>query len=67
MDWTLLLLGFGLALFLEGAAYALMPEGFKKLLVAASRQPAAKLRVMGLTIAAIGVGIVWLVQATTNA
>lgn len=63
MDWNLLFIGLGLALFVEGAAYAIAPEGFKKLLVAASRQSAAKLRAMGLTLAVIGVAIVWLVQA----
>ncbi|NVJ98622.1 MAG: DUF2065 domain-containing protein [Alphaproteobacteria bacterium] len=63
MDWKLLFIGLGLALFIEGVAYAVAPEGFKKLLVAASQQPAAKLRGMGLTLAVIGVGIVWLVQA----
>ncbi|WP_417465105.1 DUF2065 family protein [Kordiimonas sp.] len=62
MDWELLLLGLGLALFLEGAAYAIMPESFKKLLIAAAGQPAAKLRIMGLTLAAIGVAIVWMVK-----
>lgn len=62
MNWELLLLGLGLALFLEGAAYAVMPESFKKLLVAAAGQPAAKLRIMGLTLAAIGVAIVWMVK-----
>ncbi len=67
MDWKLLLVGLGLAFFIEGAAYALMPEGFKKLLVAASKQPTAKLRVMGLTLAAIGVAVVWLVQASFGA
>ena len=58
----MLFVGLGLALFLEGAAYALMPEGFKKLLIAAAGQPAAKLRWMGLTLAAIGVAMIWLVQ-----
>lgn len=67
MDWKLLLIGLGLAFFLEGVAYAVMPESFKKLLVAASQQPAAKLRVMGLTMAAIGVAIVWLVQVSFGA
>lgn len=62
MNWELLLLGLGLALFLEGAAYAVMPESFKKLLIAAAGQPAAKLRIMGLTLAAIGVAIVWMVK-----
>ncbi len=64
MDWKLLLLGLGLALFLEGAAYAIMPESFKKLLIAAAGQPAAKLRIMGLTLAVIGVAIVWMVKGT---
>ncbi|WP_417460121.1 DUF2065 family protein [Kordiimonas sp.] len=62
MDWKLLLLGLGLALFLEGAAYAIMPESLKKLLIAAAGQPAAKLRIMGLTLAVIGVAIVWMVK-----
>lgn len=61
MDWSILIVGIGLALFLEGVAYALLPEGMKVLLVAMLEQPAAKLRGMGLTMAAIGVAIVWLV------
>lgn len=67
MELTLLLTGSVLASFMEGASHALTPEGSNKLLVAASRQPAAKLRGVGLTGASIGVAIVWLVQATTNA
>ncbi len=63
MDWSLLIIGIGLALFIEGVAYALLPEGMKALLVAMLEQPAAKLRGMGLTMAAIGVAIVWLVQS----
>lgn len=62
MDWSLLVIGLGLALFLEGAAYALLPERMKSLLIAMLEQPAAKLRGVGLTMALIGVAIVWLVQ-----
>ena len=64
MDWSLLLIGLGLALFIEGVAYALLPLGMKSLLIAMLEQPAAKLRGLGLTMAAIGVAIVWLVQGT---
>jgi uncharacterized protein YjeT (DUF2065 family) len=63
MNWEMLLVGLGLALFLEGAAYAIMPESFKKLLVAAAGQPAAKLRIMGLTLAALGVAMIWMVRS----
>lgn len=62
MDWSLLVIGLGLALFLEGVAYALLPERMKSLLIAMLEQPAAKLRGVGLTMAMIGVAIVWLVQ-----
>lgn len=62
MDWSLLIIGIGLALFIEGVAYALLPSGMKALLIAMLEQPAAKLRGMGLTMAAIGVAIVWLVR-----
>lgn len=61
MDWSLLAIGLGLALFIEGVAYALLPSSMKSLLVAMLEQPAAKLRGVGLTMAAIGVAIVWLV------
>lgn len=62
MDWSLLAIGLGLALFIEGVAYAVLPESMKSLLVAMLEQSAAKLRLAGLTMAAIGVAIVWLVQ-----
>lgn len=64
MNWTVLIIALGLALFLEGAAYALIPERMKALLIAMLEQPAAKLRVMGLTMGAFGVAIVWLMQRT---
>ena len=62
MNWDLLLTALGLALFIEGVAYALIPEALIKHLVAALERSAAKLRIMGLTTAVIGVGIVWMVM-----
>ncbi|GHF30720.1 hypothetical protein GCM10017044_27630 [Kordiimonas sediminis] len=62
MSFELIVTAIGLAFFIEGAAYALFPDGMKRLLVAALEQSAANLRVTGLTIAAIGVAIIWLVQ-----
>ncbi|MCJ9427475.1 DUF2065 domain-containing protein [Kordiimonas marina] len=62
MNWTLLLTGLGLALFIEGAAYALIPDSIRRHLIAMLEQPVAKLRWLGLTLAAIGVAMVWLVN-----
>lgn len=64
MNWELLITALGLALFIEGAAYALLPETLRRLLVAALERPVAKLRVMGLTLVAIGVAMIWLAQRT---
>jgi uncharacterized protein YjeT (DUF2065 family) len=64
LDWNILIIALGLALFMEGVAYALIPERMKALLIAMLEQPAAKLRGVGLTIAAFGVAIVWLMQGT---
>jgi len=58
--WTTLVAAIGLALFLEGAAYALLPEGMRKALVAVLALPAAKLRAAGLTAAGIGALIVFM-------
>ncbi|TNE65573.1 MAG: DUF2065 domain-containing protein [Alphaproteobacteria bacterium] len=64
MDWTLLITALGLALFIEGVAYALIPDRLRRLLVAMLEQPVAKLRWLGLTLAAIGVAMVWLAQGS---
>jgi uncharacterized protein YjeT (DUF2065 family) len=57
-----LLTALGLAIALEGAAYALFPGAMTKMLLQVLAQPAAHLRTAGLTAAVIGVGVVWLVR-----
>lgn len=56
------LLALGLVLAVEGALYALFPEGMRRAIAMALALPADQLRVAGLVAAALGVGIVWLVR-----
>jgi len=55
-----LLTALALAVALEGIAYALFPDGMKRMMMIAIEQPAANLRAAGLTAAVVGVGVVWL-------
>lgn len=52
----------GVALVLEGAAYALFPEAMKRALATVLAQPQGHLRTVGVAAAAVGVGVVWLVR-----
>ena len=56
------LLALGLVLALEGALYALFPDGMRRALAMALALPPDQLRLAGLVAAAIGVGIVWLIR-----
>lgn len=56
------LLALGLVLAVEGALYALFPEGMRRAIAMALALPADQLRVAGVAAAALGVGIVWLVR-----
>ena len=51
-----------LAVAIEGALYALFPEGMKKMMLHAIAQPPSHLRTAGVAAAAVGVAIVWLVR-----
>ena len=51
-----------LAVALEGIAYALFPDGMKRIMTVATEQPSANLRVAGLSAATLAVGIVWLIR-----
>lgn len=51
-----------LAVALEGIAYALFPDGMKRMMRIALEQPAANLRTAGLVAAVVGVGVVWLIR-----
>ena len=57
-----LLTALGLALALEGVAYALFPGAMKKMLLQVLAQPSSHLRNAGLAAAALGVGLIWLVR-----
>ena len=62
MGWTDFLTALGFAFVIEGVAYALFPEQFKKLFIAVLEQPVAKLRAFGLTGVIVGVAIVWIAR-----
>lgn len=55
-------LAFGLILALEGALYALFPNGMKKMMLMVMAQPSENLRMTGLGTAIVGVGIIWLMR-----
>ncbi|XBQ17732.1 MAG: DUF2065 domain-containing protein [Oceanicaulis sp.] len=52
----------GVALALEGALYAAIPETMKRIAAAAGLSEPGRLRIAGLIAMTIGVGIVWLVR-----
>jgi len=53
---------FGLALVLEGAAYALFPEAMRSMMAQVLERATSNLRFVGLVAAVLGVGIVWMVR-----
>ena len=59
---TDLLTAVALAVALEGIAYALFPEGMKRMMRIAIEQPVVNLRSAGLTAAVLAVGVVWLIR-----
>lgn len=52
----------GLAIAMEGALYALFPDGMKRVMTEVLTQPIGNLRVAGLAAVVIGVFVVWLVK-----
>lgn len=57
-------LGLALALMLviEGAVYALFPDFMKRLMQVVQDQPTIAVRWTGVVVAAVGVGLVWLIR-----
>jgi len=51
-----------LAVTLEGIIYALFPDGMKRVMTVAIEQPNTHLRLVGLTAAGLGVGVIWLIR-----
>jgi len=52
----------GLALVVEGALYALFPDGMKKMMLYVLAQPLGRLRGGGIAAAIAGVCLVWLIR-----
>ncbi len=52
----------GLVLVLEGALYALFPEGMRRMMATVLAMPQSTLRTAGLVSAFIGFIVVWLVR-----
>lgn len=58
----IVLTALALVLVIEGAAYALFPDGIKRAMAAMQQIPASTLRSFGLAAALTGVVIVWLIR-----
>ena len=57
--FSLLLLGIGLILIIEGAVYTLAPEQMKGLLLKLNDIPGSQLRSGGILAVVVGIAIVW--------
>lgn len=62
-DFSLALLtAVGLVFVIEGVIYSLFPNAMKRMMMVALSLPTNRLRSMGLAMALVGFGIVWLVR-----
>ncbi|NQV47661.1 MAG: DUF2065 domain-containing protein [Rhodospirillaceae bacterium] len=59
---TDLIAALGLALVLEGAAYALFPDAMRRMMAQVLEMPGSNVRMAGLAAAVLGVGVIWLVR-----
>ena len=57
-----LITALGLAIAIEGIAYALFPDGMKKMMAQVITLPSTNIRAAGLAAAAAGIFILWLVR-----
>jgi uncharacterized protein YjeT (DUF2065 family) len=57
-----IILAFGLLCFIEGALYALFPDGMKRMMAMLQGQQPDRLRTVGLIAAAAGVALMWLAR-----
>jgi len=56
--WTILLAGLGVAIALEGVAYALAPDAMKQMIARIGEMGPDQLRLAGLTALCLGVALV---------
>ena len=57
-----LITALGLAITIEGIAYALFPDAMQKMMAKVLALPSANIRAAGLAAAAAGIFILWLVR-----
>jgi len=62
LAWSDLGVALGLALTLEGLAYALAPDLIRRLYAIMLTEHVSRLRLLGVLAMAIGVAIVWLIR-----
>ena len=62
MDVDILITALALAITIEGIAYALFPDGMKKMMAQVMTVPAGNIRIAGIVAAVAGVFIILLVR-----
>ncbi len=62
MDVDILIAALALAIAIEGIAYALFPDGMKKMMAQVMAMPSDTIRTAGMVAALAGVFILWLVM-----
>ena len=62
MDVDILIIALALAITIEGIAYALFPDGMKKMMAQVITLPSGNILAAGLAAAAAGIFILWLVR-----
>ena len=60
---TELLVALALAVTLEGALYALFPNAMRQAMVVMLSQPVERIRMVGLAVCLVGLGLVWLIRS----
>ena len=62
LSWGDLVVGLALALVIEGLGYAIFARPLKRMVMEVLSMPEFTIRLVGLTIAALGVLIVWFIR-----
>jgi len=62
LTWSDLMVGLGLALVIEGLGYTIFARPLKRMAMELLALPEFTIRLIGLTVAAIGVIVVWFVR-----
>lgn len=60
---TEFLIAVAMAIAIEGMLYALFPQGMRRMMAIVLTYAPEKLRLFGLVMAMVGVGLVWLIKS----